>query len=226
MTGIIFDFNGTLFADADKQEVSWRRFAERYANKQLTDQEFDDHVHGQNAELTLTYLFGRQLTKDEIVHYAELKEAIYRDLCVADVKNFHLLLGATSFLDELCAMHTPITIATASGKRNVDFFFDSFKLSQWFDLRQVVFDDGTMKSKPDPEPFLKAAAKLQCPPSKTVVFEDSSSGFTAATAAGAKHVVGIVTNDNRTRLENDDRLSLVLDDYRVLKTPVIRRLLA
>lgn len=55
MAGFIFDFNGTLFADADKQEISWRRFARDYANKELSDQEFDDHVHGQNAELTLNY---------------------------------------------------------------------------------------------------------------------------------------------------------------------------
>lgn len=56
MTGFIFDFNGTLFADADKQEIAWRQFAQNYAKKELSDQEFDDHVHGQNAELTLNYV--------------------------------------------------------------------------------------------------------------------------------------------------------------------------
>lgn len=68
MTGFIFDFNGTLFADADKQEIAWRQFAQNYAKKELSDQEFDDHVHGQNAELTLNYLFERVLSQKKLMN--------------------------------------------------------------------------------------------------------------------------------------------------------------
>lgn len=140
MTGIIFDFNSTLFADADKQEISWRQFARDYVNKKLSDQEFDDHVHGQNAELTLNYLFDRQLTREEVDDYSERKEKIYRNLCQADTEHFHLLPGAPEFLDELREADIPMTIATASDKKNVDFFFEAFGLSRWFDMKQVVYD--------------------------------------------------------------------------------------
>lgn len=224
MTGFIFDFNGTLFADADKQEIAWRQFAQNYAKKELSDQEFDDHVHGQNAELTLNYLFERVLSQKEIDEFSEQKEVIYRELCVSDAKNFHLLRGAPAFLDELQARHVPMTIATASAQKNVEFVFDAFNLTKWFNIEDVVFDDGTMKSKPDPDPFLKAAAKLHLPSSNTIIFEDSPSGFAAAEAAGAKRIVGIVTG-NRSTLEADSRLDLILDDYQKLSGRMIDQLL-
>ena len=225
MAGFIFDFNGTLFADADKQEISWRRFARDYANKELSDQEFDDHVHGQNAELTLNYLFDRQLTRTEVNDYSERKEKIYRNLCQADTDRFHLLQGAPEFLDELRRANVPMTIATASAKKNVDFFFEAFGLSSWFDMKQVIYDDGTMKSKPDPDPFLRAALKLELRPEQTVIFEDSPSGFGAAKAAGAKCIVGVVTNHNRAVLEKDSRLTLVIDDYLEIPMSKIKQLI-
>lgn len=225
MTGIIFDFNGTLFADADKQEISWRQFARDYVNKKLSDQEFDDHVHGQNAELTLNYLFDRQLTREEVDDYSERKEKIYRNLCQADTEHFHLLLGAPEFLDKLREADIPMTIATASAKKNVDFFFEAFGLSRWFDMKQVVYDDGTMKSKPDPDPFLRAAAKLKVAPEQTIIFEDSRSGFSAAQATGAKCIVGVVTNHNRAVLEKDARLTLVIEDYFTMSGMQINQLL-
>src|SRR5699024_358920 len=43
--GVIFDFNGTLFWDGDKNEAAWRAFALRHAGRTITDQEFLD-LHG------------------------------------------------------------------------------------------------------------------------------------------------------------------------------------
>jgi HAD superfamily hydrolase (TIGR01509 family) len=44
------------------------------------------------------------------------------------------------------------------------------------------------KSKPDPEAFLLAAAKLGVPPQNCLVFEDTEMGIRAATAAGMASV--------------------------------------
>ncbi|MGC2299861.1 MAG: HAD family phosphatase, partial [Acidobacteriaceae bacterium] len=44
------------------------------------------------------------------------------------------------------------------------------------------------KAKPDPEPFLLAAQKLNVPPETCLVFEDTAMGIQAATAAGMKSV--------------------------------------
>ena len=39
----------------------------------------------------------------------------------------------------------PLTIATATIKENVDFYFDTFALDRWFDPDKVVFDDGSFR---------------------------------------------------------------------------------
>ncbi|EKQ24829.1 hypothetical protein [Lacticaseibacillus paracasei] len=62
------------------------------------------------------------------------------------------------------------------------------------------------------------------PSSNTIIFEDSPSGFAAAEAAGAKRIVGIVTG-NRSTLEADSRLDLILDDYQKLSGRMIDQLL-
>jgi HAD superfamily hydrolase (TIGR01509 family) len=44
------------------------------------------------------------------------------------------------------------------------------------------------RSKPDPEPFLVAAARLNVAPADCLVFEDTDMGVQAATAAGMASV--------------------------------------
>ena len=49
----------------------------------------------------------------------------------------------------------------------------------------VLFNDGTLKGKPEPDLFLKAADRLQLNASELVIFEDSKAGIKAAENAGA-----------------------------------------
>jgi len=53
----------------------------------------------------------------------------------------------------------------------------------------LVCGDETRNSKPHPEIFLAAAEKLETPPEKCVVFEDSPVGIIAAAAAGMKSIM-------------------------------------
>jgi sugar-phosphatase len=54
--------------------------------------------------------------------------------------------------------------------------------------------------KPDPEPYLKAAAKLGFAPSDCVVVEDAAAGVRAGKAAGAR-VIAFLTTMTRPNLE-------------------------
>ena len=55
--------------------------------------------------------------------------------------------------------------------------------------------------KPDPEPYLKAAAKLGFAPSDCIVVEDAPAGVRAGKAAGAR-VIAFLTTMQRRDLEN------------------------
>ncbi len=84
MTGIIFDFNGTLFDDSDKHEKAWQIFSTRVFHRNITEEEFKQIVHGRNNDFILQYLSGESLSKEQINSYVEEKERIYRELCEED----------------------------------------------------------------------------------------------------------------------------------------------
>ena len=72
--------------------------------------------------------------------------------------------GLEATLDQLTDQQIPLTIATATVKENVAFYFDIFDLARWFDWDKIVYDDGSFPGKPQPDIFLKAADKLSLAP--------------------------------------------------------------
>ena len=47
--GIIFDFNGTLFFDTEKQEQAWNTVSFSLRGHPFDPEEMDEHVHGRNG---------------------------------------------------------------------------------------------------------------------------------------------------------------------------------
>lgn len=215
MIGVIFDFNGTLFEDQDKQVASWNAFAESVIGRSLRTDEFAEHVFGQNTGDTLGYIFGRELLPTEVERYGEEKESLYRSLCLQDKAHFRLREGAEDFFEGLVKYNVPRTIATASGKQNVDFFFRELKLGRWFDRAKVVYNDGMLRSKPDPQVFVIAMQRLNIPPEQSLIIEDSSSGIEAALRAEAQYVVAIASDKSKAKmLEQFPELSAVISGFR------------
>lgn len=213
MTGLLFDFNGTLFRDSDKHESAWRQFILQKTGKHVTQTDFDQHFHGQNAKNVLEWIFQQKLTTTEVDDYAEEKEVIYRQLCLADPASFHLIEGAETFLNAAQEKGIPVNIATASGANNLAFFYQHFQLDRRFPQEKVVYDDGNLLGKPAPMPYLKAAAAIGLPSTDCIVFEDAVAGFRSGRNAEAKQVVAITTGDNREKLLVDPHVDLVIDDY-------------
>jgi beta-phosphoglucomutase-like phosphatase (HAD superfamily) len=200
---IIFDFNGVLWWDAHLQEGSWRQFAVAAFGATLSKREIADHVHGRTNQHTLEYLAGRPLGRDEVWQLTQQKETIYRQMCLDQGPGFSLSPGATELLGFLVSHGVPRTIATASEGVNVGFFVEHLGLGQWFDVQQIVYDDGSRPGKPAPDIYLQAARNLGLEPAWCVVVEDSSSGIRAARAAGIGHIVAlgpVVKHDRLLRL--------------------------
>lgn len=217
---VLFDFNGTLFQDSLLHEKAWLTYAKEEAGKILTSEEFQKNVHGRNNRLILEYLFEREFTLEEAVEYGERKEKIYRQMVRDNPAIVYLTPGATEFLDRLKALAIPRNIASASGKGNIDFYFDIFGLERWFDYEKIVYDNGKYKSKPDPEYYLQAAQNIEISPADAAVFEDSPSGLLAGKKAGASKVFAIITNNNEQdllKLQLADEVVADYQDERVLK---------
>lgn len=206
--GVIFDFNGTLFNDSDKQERAWQQFSEKEFNRSITEKEFFNYIHGRNNDFIMEYLSERPLTESQISNLVEKKESIYRQLCKNDKFHFHLASGAGRLLDELKSRQIPRTIATASRKTNVDFYITSFNLKKWFDLDKIIYDDGTIPGKPNPDFYIRASQAINIPAQNCIVVEDAVSGIVSAHNAGIGKVIAICPESKK---EVYDRMPEVFD---------------
>ncbi len=191
--GVIFDFNGTLFWDTKLHNKAWDVFLERYDIK-LDDQSKFRKIHGKNNKDILFGIFGEGFSDDKLARLALEKETLYQQLCLQT--HMAMAPGAEAFLDFLKQRGIPFTIATASGKENLDFYFEHLPLTDWFDYDKVVYNDGTIKGKPDPEIYHKAMTAIGVDAGDVLVFEDANMGLLAAKNAGAGGIVVVNSNDD------------------------------
>jgi beta-phosphoglucomutase-like phosphatase (HAD superfamily) len=187
--GIIFDFNGVLWWDNQLQEQAWREFAMEQFGITLTGEIMETEMHGRNNRHTLEFLAGTPLDVHRVEQFSGQKEKRYRALCLAQGDGFRLSSGAFDLLDALSADEIPRTIATASGKVNLQFFIEHLHLERWFDPNLILFDDGVRPGKPAPDIYLQAAQMIGLLPRDCVVVEDSLAGLQAARAAGIGYII-------------------------------------
>jgi haloacid dehalogenase superfamily, subfamily IA, variant 3 with third motif having DD or ED len=198
--GAIFDFNGTLFWDTAFHDQAFDIFLEKH-NVRLTSEEKRVKIHGKPNVDIMRGIFGGHLSVDEANEMGLEKEAIYRELCVNDLK---FAPGAEIFFDFLQSKNVAMTIATSAGIENVSFYFEKMNLERWFCLEKTAYDDGTFRGKPYPDVFLAAANKIGLKPEETVMFEDSVAGILATENAGAGKIYIVNSyGENYSRFSHD-----------------------
>ncbi|MCC5034176.1 MULTISPECIES: HAD family hydrolase [Streptomyces] len=92
-----------------------------------------------------------------------------------------LMPGAARLLAELAAHRVPTALVSASHRRVIDRVLESVGAGH-FDL--TLAGDELERTKPHPDPYLMAAAKLGADPARCAVIEDTPTGVASAEAAG------------------------------------------
>ena len=208
--------NGVLIDDMAYHREAYLEFAKRYG-KTFTVKEFDDLFTGRKNSEILTYLFGRELSPDELARLEDEKESLYRDRYR---EKRQLLPGLLDLLEALRETGVPCAVATSAPRANADFILDGLNIRKFF---ARVVDAGMVKNgKPDPEIYLQAAKAVNTAPSHCVVFEDAIGGVLAGRRAGAK-VVGITTTQPPEKLSNAHR---IIPDFRDITVENLRELIA
>lgn len=212
-SGVIFDFNGTLYWDADKQEESWRLFSRKLRGYEMSSEELQRVMHGRTSRSIIEYLVGSPIDNKTLTALVEEKEQIYRDMCEEDAPNLKLVPGATELLDYLTKNKTARTIATSSEKVNVDFFFKVLELYRWFDINKVVYDDGKLRGKPEPDIFLKASERIGIDPEYCIAVEDSISGIEAACRANIGKIIAIGPKSKHEYLKEIKGVDCIISNF-------------
>ena len=190
--GVIFDFNGTLFLDGPKHIIAWKQMIQEIRGTPLTQEECQWIAGPPNLEIIHHFFPKMQL--EEAMALSSRKEALYRELCLADPEFTHLVKGAYELFAYLKAHQIPFTIASASIQANIEFFIETFGLKQWFDTKQIVFDDGYHADKT--AMYWHACRNIKVPPEQCIIFEDSASGIHHAKKVGAGHLCVICNKED------------------------------
>ncbi|MDY6821444.1 MAG: HAD family phosphatase [Deferribacterota bacterium] len=197
--GVIFDFNGVLIFDSLWQEKSWQKVLSRLSGKSIDLKKVRVLVHGKTVSEVLEEFLNRPLDKKELDLLTKEKELYYQQLCLSEKENFKLVDGANHILNWLKIVDIPVTIATSASRLNMEFYFKHLKLSQWFNWDLIVYDDGNLRSKPSPEPYIVASKKLNLKPSDCIVIEDSEAGIKSAKKAGIGYIIAMAGERKPTR---------------------------
>lgn len=127
--------------------------------------------------------------------------------------------GAKVLLAELVAEGVPMALVSSSYRVLVD----AVLVSGLGPFAVTVAGDEVTRSKPDPEPYLTAAAALGADPRRCVVLEDSPAGVQSGQDAGCA-VVGVPSVAG-VRLDGGPR-RLVVSSLADLDVATLRRLAA
>ncbi|WP_411083311.1 HAD-IA family hydrolase [Streptomyces sp. cmx-18-6] len=178
---VLLDMDGTLV----DTEPLWLEAAREVAaahGHTLTEEE-GGHVLGRTCADTAAYL--RTLCPRP-VSGPHLETSLEDTFLAAVESGIHPRPGARDLLDRLADANVPTALVSASPRRVVDAVLKTLGGEAF---RTTVADGETNRSKPHPDPYLEAAARLQLPPEACLVVEDSPTGTAAAEAAGCRVVV-------------------------------------
>lgn len=211
MTGIIFDFNGTMVFDGHLHEKAWVEMIKKH-NNQVSKEEVIAYIHGRTNDQVVGHFIG-EVTQEEFQKLSDEKELEYQRLVKEEQITF--IEGTEELLDELVTRDIPFTIATASPKINVDFYFDYFELSRWFAWEDIVYDDGTFPGKPDPTIYKIAAENLGFNPKECVVIEDAVAGIESANRAKIGQVFAMVNSKKQKDYYEESTLKIeaIIDNF-------------
>jgi HAD superfamily hydrolase (TIGR01509 family) len=175
---VVFDLDGLIF---DTEALFYRVAGEMLAvrGKAFTPEIMGAMIGRKASEAGEAF---RRLSGLEEPVESLMTEA--RDRFNAEIDTaVHPTPGLFALLDHLEHSRVPRAVATSSRRAYAEGLLTRHGLIDRFSF--VLTGDDVTNGKPDPETYLKAAARLGLDPTQVLVLEDSAPGLAAAKAAGA-----------------------------------------
>ncbi|NUP50855.1 MAG: HAD family phosphatase, partial [Catenulispora sp.] len=156
-------------------------------------------VLGKPLEVSTAYLL--ELTGHP-VGAAEFADGIERAMIERLRDGVPMMPGAKELLVGLEGAGVPLGLVSASSRRIVEACLPAIGVDHF---RVVVSGDDVVLGKPNPEPYLRAAAALGVDAVECVVLEDSPTGAAAGYAAGCR----VVAVPHAAAVEVRERVTVV-----------------
>ena len=178
--GIIFDLDGVLVFTDKYHYKAWKKIADKLGV--YFDEVINDRLRGVSRMESLDIILEKydgELSEEEKIKCAEEKNEYYKEYLEEltpedvsdDVRDTLKTLKKDGYL-----------ISIGSSSKNAKYILEKVDLINEFD----AISDGTniIKTKPDPEVFIKGAEFLGLKNEECAVVEDAQAGIDAAISAG------------------------------------------
>ncbi|CAN6215426.1 unnamed protein product [Urochloa humidicola] len=162
------------------------------------------HMAGRSNEQIGRFLFPDWDQAKLDAFFAE-KEMLFATYAREGLRVLREIAGLT----ELCRWASERAAVTNAPRANAELMISILGLSDFFNL--IVTAEECERSKPFPDPYLKALHLLGASPEHTVVFEDSTTGVQASVAAGMPVIA--IADESRVGKLVSVGASLVIRDY-------------
>ncbi len=193
-SALLFDLDGVLIDSTPAVARVWTQWAREHG---LDPDEVVAHAHGRPSLMTIyEYLPNSD-------HEAENREVERRE--IHDLEGVIPLPGALELLASLPPDRWTIVTSCTRALAEVRIHAAGLPVPKAF-----ITASDIIHGKPDPEPYLKAAAILGFIPSDCIVLEDAPAGIRAGKAAGAR-VIALRTTVAE-RLLQDAGANWILDN--------------
>jgi len=174
---VIFDLDGVLWDGEPLYHEAFNLVLAPYGHR-VSDDDYAQII-GLSVEAAWQWVLRRfDLTASPDGFLRAYNEAVLRLL----QRPVEPLPGVRPLIDALRSRGVPIAVATASLRPWVDATLRGLGLRDAFAV--VVSASEVENAKPAPDLFLSAAARLDVPPDRCLVVEDTAPGIAAAKAAG------------------------------------------
>jgi len=206
--GAIFDWDGVIIDSSAAHERSWDLLAAE-EKRALPPGHFKAGF-GRKNQFIIPNILRWATDPVEIERIGRRKEELYRE--ILQTTGIQALPGVRELLEGLRAAGVPCVVGSSTPRLNIEHVMTLAKLHGFF--ADIVSAEDVAHGKPNPEVFLKAAAKINRAPAKCVVFEDAFVGLEAARAGGFKSIGVGTTNSVESLRGKCDRVVYRLDELK------------
>ena len=196
---VLFDLDGTVVDSGSIILASMRHATREVLGRDFGDAELMQAVGGPGLEAQMEVFAPERV--DELVRvYRAHNEPLHDEL--------EACAGMEDVLLRLHEQGHRLGVVTAKRRSTVELAFARVPIAHLFET--VVGGDETQKHKPDPEPLLLAAERMNARPDQTAYVGDSPFDIRAAKAAGM-HAIAVTWGriHDRERLEREEPDAIV-----------------
>jgi HAD superfamily hydrolase (TIGR01509 family) len=214
LEALLFDIDGTMCVSDPFHHRAFSELLQRLnynGGVPITTEFGMKHMAGRSNEQIGRFLFPEWTPAQLDAFFAE-KEALF-------ARYAREALREVAGLGELCRWARDRGLkraaVTNAPRANAELMIDILGLSEFFQVIVCGEDCGEGRSKPAPDPYLRALDLLGASPERSVVFEDSVVGVQAGVAAGMP-VVAIAAESREARVVAAGA-ALIVRDYQDAK---------